>query len=127
MKKYLGFGTMLGLLPLLLFGCGAGEKEGSLTAVYGAMAVLALLLLASYGIFAPKKDPWFLLLFSSVLVVNSGYLALALSQNLQAALWANRLAYLGSVFLPLSMLMIILEVSRIRYPKWLPADRMFCR
>ena len=35
------------------------------------------------------------------------------------ALWANRVAYLGSVFLPLAMLMIILDVSGTKHPKWL--------
>jgi len=36
------------------------------------------------------------------------------------ALWANRVAYLGSVFLPFAMLMIILNVSGTIYHKWLP-------
>ena len=36
------------------------------------------------------------------------------------ALWANRIAYLGSVFLPLSMIMIIMKVSRLNYKKWVP-------
>jgi DNA-binding CsgD family transcriptional regulator len=52
--------------------------------------------------------------------VNLGYLALACSSTLEGALLANRIAYLGSVFLPLSMLMIILEVTQISYKKWLP-------
>lgn len=120
MKKYIYGGVTLGLLPLLLIGCGTAEKGVSLTAVYGAMAVLALLLLIGYCVFFPKKDPWFLLLFVSIAVVNSGYLALAVSRDLGEALMANRLAYLGSVFLPLSMWMIIADVSRLRYPRWLP-------
>ena len=37
------------------------------------------------------------------------------------ALMANRIAYLGSVFLPLSMLMILLEVTRTPYSKRIPA------
>ena len=45
-----------------------------------------------------------MLLFSSVLVVNLGYLLLSVSGSLEMALHANRVAYLGSVFLPLSFL-----------------------
>ena len=91
-----------------------------MAAIYGCMAGLSLLLLVGYCCIAKKKDVWYLLLFASVLVVNIGYCALAVSQNLEEALLANRLAYLGSVFLPLSMWMIILNVTRIPYRKWLP-------
>ena len=120
MKKYIYGGVTLGLLPLLLTGCGTAEKGVGLTAVYGVMAALALLLLIGYCVFFPKKEPWFLLLFVSIAVVNSGYLALAASRNLGEALMANRIAYLGSVLLPFSMWMIIANVSRLRYPRWLP-------
>ena len=61
-----------------------------------------------------------LLLFASVLVVNTGYLALALSPTLGAALWANRVSYLGSVLLPMAMQMILLNGTGLRYEKWLP-------
>ena len=63
---------------------------------------------------------WFLLLFASVSVVNIGYTLLSLSSCLEMALWANRIAYLGSVFLPLSMLMILLNVTNSPYRKRLP-------
>lgn len=115
MKKFFHLGAVLGIFPLLLTGCGTGQKGVSPTAIYGVMAVLALLLLAGYCLTVPKRDPWFLLLFASVFVINSGYLVLAISQNLAQALWANRLSYLGSVFLPLSMWMIIADVCRIRH------------
>ena len=91
-----------------------------MAAIYGCMAAFSLLLLVGYCCVARKKDPWYLLLFVSVLVVNIGYCALAVSQNIEEALLANRLTYLGSVFLPLSMWMIILGVTRIPYRKWLP-------
>lgn len=111
-----------GFIPLLLLtGCHAiGDKAASLSVVYAAMALLSLLLLVGYFLIVPKKNAWLLLLFCSVLVVNIGYLSLSVSANLQQALFANRLAYLGSVFLPLSMLMIILQVCNIQYRKWLP-------
>ena len=106
---------------ILLTGCASiGDRSASLSAVYGAIAVLALLLLLGYCCVAAKKDTWFLLLFSSVSVVNIGYFALSISGGLGEALLANRLSYLGSVFLPLSMLMIIINATHISYRKWLP-------
>ena len=66
-----------------------------------------------------KKQPWFYVLYTSVLVVNIGYLLLAMAKTLDAALWANRIAYLGSVFLPLSMLKSIQKISKLNHPKWL--------
>lgn len=108
------------LFLLSLSGCNAiGDKSGSLSMIYGIMALLSLLLLIGYCCIGKKRDPWFVLLFSSVLVVNIGYYVLAVSQNLEQALMANRIAYLGSVFLPLSMLMIILNISGMHPPKWL--------
>lgn len=109
------------LVFLFLSGCHAtGSKSTSLSVIYGITAGLALCLLIGYCCAVKKKDRWFLLLFASVLVVNIGYYALAVSQDLETALFANRIAYLGSVFLPLSMWMIILNITTIRFPKWLP-------
>ncbi len=108
-------------LPFILTGCSQTAGDGaSATIIYGAAAMLSLLLLIGYCLIERKRDPWFLLLFSSVLVVNIGYFALSTSHGLESALMANRIAYLGSVFLPLSMLMIIMNVTRLRYKRWLP-------
>ncbi len=120
-KKLIG---MVGLLIMLFTfsGCSSiGEKTTSLTVVYIVTSILALLLLAGYCFMIRKKDPWFLLLFSAVFVVNIGYLTLAISATLEEALLANRISYLGSVFLPLSMFMTIVNTCKIRYNKWLPA------
>jgi DNA-binding CsgD family transcriptional regulator len=110
-------------LPLFLAGCSRAESSGASTSIiYGAAAALSLFLLIGYCLMGQKKrDKWFLLLFASVLVVNIGYFALSVSHSLEGALMANRISYLGSVFLPLSMLMIILNVTGLRYPKRLPA------
>lgn len=112
----------LGLLSLLLTGCGAvGEKSSSMVLLYAATAVLALLMLLGYFLLEKKRQLWFIVLFSSVAVVNIGYFLLSRAQTVDAALWANRLSYLGSVFLPLSMLMIILHVTGIKPSKfWVP-------
>ena len=110
------------LLSLLLTGCSSvGSKAASASVIYGVAAVLSLALLVLYWCIAKKKDPWYLLLFSSIMVVNIGYFALAISGDVGEALLANRVSYLGSVFLPLSMLMIIVGATHVRIPKWLPS------
>lgn len=123
MKKILTGISALGL-PLLLTGCGAGNDGVSAAGIYGAAAVLSLFLLIGYCLIERRRDRWFLLLFSSVFVVNCGYFMLATSRGLEGALMANRISYLGSVFLPLSMLMIILDVTGLDYKKRLPTMLM---
>lgn len=117
-KRFRGSFPLLLLVPILS-GCNSiGEKAASLSIIYGAAAVLSLLLLIGCCLLVRKKRSWFILLFSSVLVGNIGYTFLAVSGTLEAALWANRVSYLGSVFLPFSMLMIILNVTNTRCKKW---------
>jgi len=120
MKKLFASAPILLFLIFCLTGCNAvGAKCASLTIIYGAAAVLSLLLLIGCCLVVRKNKSWLVMLFSSVLVVNVGYTFLAMSTNLKMALWANRVAYLGSVFLPLAMLMIILNVTSTKHPKWL--------
>lgn len=112
-----------GIISILFLTCGltgcstAGEKAVDLSTVYSATAIISLILLIACCILVRKTRIWFILLFSSVLIVNIGYTFLSVSTNLEAALWGNRIAYLGSVFLPLAMLMIILNVTGTKYPK----------
>ena len=120
MKKLFASTSFLLFIILFLSGCNAvGSKNTSLTIIYGAATLLSLLLLIGCCLLARKNKVWLITLFSSVLVVNAGYTFLAMSTCLEMALWANRLAYLGSVFLPLAMLMIILNVTGTKHPKWL--------
>ncbi len=121
MKRSLFFIFLLSALPLSLGGCSAyGSHTADITVLYIVCALLSLALLGAYCRCVRKKDGWMILLFSAVMVVNAGYLALAVSSTLEEALLANRISYLGSVCLPLSMFMSILDVCRIRYKKALP-------
>jgi len=104
----------------LLSGCSSiGEKSASLVIVYWVTAILAVLLLIGYLCLIRPREKWFLLLFSAVSVINVGYLWLSLSTTLDSALWANRLSYLGSVLLPLSIMMIMLNLVKLRHRKWI--------
>ena len=121
MKKRLLEIISLICITLGLSGCSSvGDGSASLSIIYGVVAVLSALLLIGCLFLVRQKRQWFALLFSSVLVVNIGYTVLSVSSCLEMALWANRVSYLGSVFLPLAMLMIILNITNTRTKRWVP-------
>lgn len=128
MKKEIKSSWMFLLIWILfsLTGCGiSGTKTTSMSLVYGIVTVISLFLLVIYCGAIEKKELWFALLFSSVFVVNLGYFAISISKTLEEALLANRISYLGSVFLPMSMFMIIIKVCGLGYRKWLPCLLLF--
>ena len=91
-----------------------------MTVAYIVIFALSLLLPAAYYLFVRKNqsEPWLLVLFFSVCVVNLGYLLLSLSKTVEFALAANKVVYLGQVFIPLCMFMIISKLSGFVYKKW---------
>lgn len=91
-----------------------------MSTVYGIAMAVSLVMTGIYYYVDRKHDKWLGLLFASVAVCDIGYFILSLSKSLDAALWANRIAYLGSVFLPFSLLMMVMTLSRFNYPKILP-------
>ncbi len=120
MKRSAFFFNLIALSPILC-GCSrVGERVSGQAVLYGAMAALAVLLFLGCIPLLKKRELWMTGLFGAISVVNCGYFLLAISKTLEQALWANRLAYLGSVFLPMMMLMAMLRVCKIRGPKWLP-------
>lgn len=78
--------------------------------IYAVVALFSFLLFVGYAVLVKKKQVWFYILYCSVFLVNLGYFLLSVSPKLSLALWANRLSYLGSVFLPFSMLMILWQL-----------------
>lgn len=84
---------------------------------YGVACSLSLILLVIYFFVDKKRDKWLMLLFISVLVCNAGYFMLSLSSNLTFALISNDIAYVGNVFLPFFMIMLILDVCNIKHSK----------
>lgn len=92
---------------------------GALSFVYAVTTGVSLLVLVAFLAFVRPRERWFVLLFSAVTVVNVGYLLLSLSQSLNMALFANAVAYAGSVVLPTAMLFILLRVTARQYPRWL--------
>lgn len=119
MKNFIKYA---GLAPsiFLLSGCAMGERGGGVTTLYGIAAALSAVLFIGYLLLIKEKKRRFVLLFGSVSIVNLGYFLLSVSQTLPQALMANRLSYLGSVFLPVAMLLLILQACDLKYKKWLP-------
>ena len=97
------------------------SSTACISIIYGVVCSVSLILLVCQCYLIKDKDTRLNLLFVSVLICNIGYFALSISRTLEEALLANRIAYLGSVFLILFMLMIIGKVCHINCPPWLYA------
>ncbi len=120
MRKFLPI--IVASLPLffLLFSFEyIGEKATNISIIYKISALIALTLFIAYHFVVKNKNKWFYLLFGSVCVVNVGYYLLSISSTVNQAISFNSLSYLGSVFLPLSMLMTIMDVTNIKPNKYL--------
>jgi len=120
-KKTFLYIPFLIITVFCLSGCtGKIADISSISLIYGIITFISLLLVSGYCIIMKKREPWLLILYISVFIVNCGYLVLSVSKTLDAALFANRISYLGSVFLPFSMLLSIMDVCRIKYTKTTP-------
>jgi DNA-binding CsgD family transcriptional regulator len=87
-------------------------KEGSaiMTIGYLITLILAIVLLVLYFVLIKKKEFWLGLLFASVAVVNLGYFLLSLANSTPFAIFANDVAYLGSVFLSACMFLTVVKL-----------------
>ncbi len=81
-----------------------------MTIAYGVMLTLAALLFVGHLVLVKKREPWLTLLFGCVTVVNFGYFLLSLAETLSFAIFANDVAYLGSVFLSACMLFTVMKL-----------------
>ena len=112
-------------ISLILTAAGAASglvlwlKPSAISVAYLVASFFSLTVLSGYLFFTRKKNKWYILLFCAVVLVNGGYFMLSVSKTLSLALFANRISYFGSVFLPMSLTMIILNVTHVKYPKHL--------
>ena len=84
---------------------------------YGIIALISLCMVGVCVASDKKRDVWLLLVFVSVSICNLGYFMLSVSPSLSSALNSNRLSYLGSVFLPFFMLMMVLRFCGMKRPR----------
>ena len=93
-------------------------KTGNMTYVYGAVAVLSVLLLIGYLLWEKKKERNFLFLTGCVAAVNCGYFLLAASDSLPMAMFANGVSYFGAAYSMLAMVFIISDVCQMKKRKF---------
>ena len=85
--------------------------------LYFITIILSLLLLVLYFFIDKKRNKWLLLLFISISICNIGYFFLSIARNITFVIISNDIVYLGSVFLPFFMLMLILNNCNLKVPK----------
>ena len=90
-----------------------------MSAVYGTITIIAFILIGICLLVDKNKERYLLLLFISIFLANLGYFLISIAPSLNFALNANRLSYLGQVFLPYFLLMMLLTICKINRPKWL--------
>lgn len=66
------------------------------------------------------KNKFVLLGSACVLLTNAGYYTLSISFSMEEALLAYKITYTGCVFLPLVLLLGIIEICNIKIPSFLP-------
>ena len=79
-----------------------------MSAVYGTISIIAFILIGICLLVDKNKNQYLLLLFISIFLANLGYFLISIAPSLNFALNANRLSYLGQVFLPYFLLMMLL-------------------
>lgn len=84
---------------------------------YGIISLISLCMIGLCVAADKKRDIWLLLVFVSVSLCNLGYFMVSVSPNLGSALNSNRIAYLGSVFLPFFLLMMVLRFCGMKRSK----------
>ncbi len=87
--------------------------------LYILAAVGSFVELIAFRILVKRPRADYVLFFMACLISNLGYLALAVSRTLPEAVLANKLTYLGGIFLPFFMLQTIAGFCNTRLPKLL--------
>lgn len=87
--------------------------------VLGVVALLSMLSTFALVLFSRRGANNLEILMSvCVMISNSGYFILSCSRNLQEAVLANSLAYVGGIFLPLLIVYILIDYSDSKVPTW---------
>ena len=84
---------------------------------YGIIAIISLSMVGVCVLVDKKRDEWLIWLFVSVELCNLGYFMVSVSKELDATLNSNRIAYLGSVFLPFFLLKMVQRFCKIKRNK----------
>jgi DNA-binding CsgD family transcriptional regulator len=88
-----------------------------MTIGYAITLAFAVGLLIAYLIMVKNKEFWLTMLYACVATVNLGYLLLSLAKNVNFAIFANDVAYFGSVFLSMCMFLTIVRLCGFEVKK----------
>ena len=85
--------------------------------------IMLLIAIVNYVVFtrvsSKNTSRYIYLLFGFVMICDIGYLSLGLSTSLSEAILANRISYIGGVFLPFFLLMTISHICDFEIPRWI--------
>ena len=84
---------------------------------YAITLLLALGLLIAYVVMVKDKEFWLTMLYVCVAMVNLGYLLLSMAKTVEFAIFGNDVAYFGSVFLSMCMLLTIIRLCGFEIKK----------
>ena len=84
---------------------------------YAICLIAAVGLLMAYLFMVKSKEFWLTMLHVCVAVVNLGYLIMSLANTVEFAVFGNDVAYLGSVFLSMCMLLTIVRLCGFEIKK----------
>ena len=88
-----------------------------MTIGYAICLIAAVGLLIAYLLMVKDKEFWLTMLHVCVSVVNLGYLLMSLANTVEFAVFSNDVAYLGSVFLSMCMLLTIVRLCGFQIKK----------
>ena len=88
-----------------------------MTVGYAICLIAAVGLLIAYSVMVKPKELWLTMLYISIAVVNLGYLLMSLAKTVGFAVFANDVAYLGSVFLSVFMFLTIVHLCGFEIKK----------
>ena len=89
-------------------------------AYYELMFLVSLILtLILVGKWRKRFDVNLALIFVIVDIANMGFVLYYMSQNVEEALIANKITYLGGCFLPLLVLFLVIRMCRFQVEKWI--------
>ena len=88
-----------------------------MTIGYSICLIAAVGLLVAYLLMVKNKEFWLTMLYISIAVVNLGYLMMSLANTVGFAVFANDVAYLGSVFLSMFMFLTIVRLCGFEIKK----------
>lgn len=92
-----------------------------MTYYYLITAILAIcnLIIVLFSFELKRTNHYILILLLLFALSNGGYLYIALSSNVNEAILANKISYLGGCFIPLVSLLLTITVCNYKIPLWL--------